>query len=98
NESFGSAVPASVLAERLSKELLEKLKKLYPLRGKISKVKDEDVMLNIGQMAGVRTRQQFKVIGEDVTLEVTSIQQNVSLAKIVKGKGRLQKGLRVEAI
>jgi class 3 adenylate cyclase/CHAT domain-containing protein len=98
NESFGSAVPASVLAERLSKELLEKLKKLYPLRGKISEVKDEDVTLNIGQMAGVRTRQQFKIIGEEVILEVTSIQQNISLAKIVKGKGPLQKGLRVEAI
>ncbi|MCK4728679.1 MAG: tetratricopeptide repeat protein, partial [Desulfobacterales bacterium] len=58
NESFGSAVPASVLAERLSKNLLEKLKPLYPLRGKVSEVKGEEIRLNIGRMVGLRTGQQ----------------------------------------
>jgi len=98
NESFGSAVPALVLSERLSKNLLERLKKLYPLRGKISEAKDEDIRLNIGQMVGVRIGQRFKVIDEDVILGVTSIQRDTSLAKIVKGKGPLQKGLCVEAM
>ena len=98
NESFGSAVPASVLAERLSKSLLEKLKVLYPLRGKILEAKDEEIRLNIGQMVGVRSGQRLKVIDEDVTLEVTSIQKDTSLTKIVKGKGPFQKSLRVEAI
>jgi hypothetical protein len=98
NESFGSAVPASVLAERLSKNLLEKLEQLYPLRGKVSEVKGEEISLNIGQMVGVKTGQRFRAVDEDVTLEVTSIQQDTSLAKIVKGKDRPQKGLRVEAI
>jgi class 3 adenylate cyclase/CHAT domain-containing protein len=98
NESFGSAVPASVLAERLSKNLLEKLEQLYPLRGKVSEVKGEEISLNIGQMVGVKTGQRFRAVDEDVTLEVTSIQQDTSLAKIVKGKERPQKGLRVEAI
>ncbi|MBN1842466.1 MAG: CHAT domain-containing protein [Deltaproteobacteria bacterium] len=98
NESFGSAVPASVLAERLSKNLLEKLEQLYPLRGKVSEVKGEEISLNIGQMVGVKSGQRFRAVDEDVTLEVTSIQQDTSLAKIVKGKDRLQKSLRVEAI
>jgi class 3 adenylate cyclase/tetratricopeptide (TPR) repeat protein len=95
-ELFGSAVPASVLAERLSKNLLEKLTKLYPLRGKISKVQGEKVSLNIGQVVGVRTGQRFKVRDEDVTLEVTSTQKDASLAKILQGIGFVKEGQRVE--
>ncbi|MCK4486072.1 MAG: CHAT domain-containing protein [Desulfobacterales bacterium] len=98
NESFGSAVPASVLAERLSKNLLEKLEQLYPLRAKVSEAKDEEIRLNIGQMVGLRTGQQFRVIDKDVTLEITSIKEDTSLAKVAKGKGPVQKNLRVEAI
>lgn len=98
NESFGSAVPASVLAERLSKDLLEKLEQLYPLRGKVLEVEGEEIRLNIGQMAGVETGQRFRVVDGNLTLEVTSILQDTSLAKIVKGKGLLQKSLCVEGI
>lgn len=98
NELFGSAVPASLLAEKLSKNILEKLEKLYPIRGKVLEVKGEEIRLNIGEMVGVRIGQQFRVLDEDATLEVISIQQNTSLAKIVKGKGLLLKDHRVEAI
>ena len=97
SELFGSAVPASVLAERLSKNLLEKLTTLYPLRGKISKVQGEKVRLNIGQVAGVRTGQRFKVKDEDVTLEVMSTQKDASLAKILQGTGFVREGQRIEA-
>ena len=98
NESFGSSVPAAVLAERLSKDLLEKLKQLYPLRGKISKMKGEEIRLNIGQSVGVRVGQRFKAIDEDATLEVTSIQKDKSLVKVVQPGGVLQEDHRVEAL
>jgi class 3 adenylate cyclase/tetratricopeptide (TPR) repeat protein len=98
NESFGSVVPVSVLAERLSEDLLEKLREFYPLRGKISEVKDEDIKLNIGQMAGVKVGQRFKVIDKEVALEVISIQKNTCLARILEGKGPLQENLRVEGM
>jgi tetratricopeptide (TPR) repeat protein len=97
NESFGSAVPASALADKLSKLLLEKLAKFYPLRGKISEMNDDEIRLNIGQKAGILVGQRLKVIDEDVTLEVISVQADTSSAKIAKGEGTLQKGLRVEA-
>ena len=98
NEAFGSAVPASALTEKLSKNLLEKLSKLYPLRGKISQVDGQEIRMNVGQTAGVRVEQRFKVIDEDVTLEVISAEPDTSLAKIVKGEKPLQKGQRVEAL
>jgi class 3 adenylate cyclase/tetratricopeptide (TPR) repeat protein len=96
-ETFGGVVPASVLSERLSKKLLEKLNKLYPLRGKISEVEGKEVRLNIGQMAGTRKGQRFDVVGEDMSLEIISDQPETSIVKVVKGEGLLTRGMRVEA-
>jgi hypothetical protein len=98
NESFGSAVPASVLTERLSDALIEKLSKLYPLRCKVADVKDNEVRLNIGVKLGVRMGQQFKVVDQDLILEVIGVQPETCLATIAKGEGVLQKGLRVEEL
>jgi hypothetical protein len=98
NESFGSAVPASVLTERLSDVLIEKLNKLYPLRGKVADVKDNEVRLNIGVKVGARMGQQFKVVDQDLILEVIAVQPETCLARIAKGEGVLQEGVRVEEL
>jgi class 3 adenylate cyclase/CHAT domain-containing protein/Flp pilus assembly protein TadD len=98
NESFGSAVPASEVADRLGEKLLEKLGGLYPLRGKVSAVSAQGVKLNIGQRVGVATGQLFKVVNEDITLTVTAVQADTSLAAISKGGGPLSEGLRLEAL
>jgi CHAT domain-containing protein len=97
NESFGSSVPVSVLTEKLASNLSGKLKELYPLRGKIVKEDGQAVAVNIGQNVGVREGQRFKVDDEGTILEMVSIEPNASLAKIVKGKRVLEKGVRVEA-
>jgi len=97
SETFGSAVPVSILSEELSKKLIGKLDELYPLRGKIKTVKGNDITLNIGQMAGIRNGQKFNVLGQDTTLEVTSDQPETSITKIVKGNRPLAEGMRVEA-
>jgi len=98
NESFGSAEPASVLVDRLSKELLKQLKELYPLRGKISEIRDGGLRLNIGEMVGTKIGQRFRAMDEDEILEVTSTQKDSSLVKVVKGRALLQEGSRVEVI
>lgn len=98
NESFGSAVTASTMADRLSKKLLEKIVGLYPHRGKISKIEGKEAILNIGQRVGVKNGQKFKIIDEDVTLEIISIRTDSSISKIAEGEKRLKEGLRVEAI
>ena len=98
NESFGSAVPPSVLADKLSENLLNKLKKLYPLRGKISEVKGGEAALNIGQKAGVAIGRRFQTENKDVILTVIAVQEHTSLAKIVKGDNALIAGQRVVEI
>ena len=77
---------------------MEKLKNLYPLRGKISDIKDNEIRLNIGQKVGVLLADQFKVIDGDATLEVVAVQPETSLARIVKANGPLTKNLRVELL
>jgi hypothetical protein len=82
----------------LSENLLKKLTELYPLRGKVSEVKGEEIGLNIGETTGVSIGQRFVAIGEDVTLQVTSVEPDRSFAEIVTGKQVLHEGDRVEAI
>ena len=61
-------------------------------------MKGEEIRLNIGQSVGVRVGQRFKAIDEDATLEVTSIQKDKSLVKVVQPGGVLQEDHRVEAL
>jgi hypothetical protein len=98
NESFGSSAPVALMTEKLSKELINKLQNLYLLRGRILDIRGEMIRLNIGKMAGVKIGQRFRVIDGDATLEVISIDQDESSAKIINGKAPLLPNLRVEEI
>jgi len=86
------------LNSSLSQKLLDKLKKLYPLRGKISDVKGDEIRLNIGKKAGAKVGQQFKVKDADCTLEIVSLQSEVSTAKRIKGEKLPDVGQRIEAL
>jgi class 3 adenylate cyclase/CHAT domain-containing protein/tetratricopeptide (TPR) repeat protein len=97
-EVFGSAVPTSLIADKLADLLLTKLKSLYPLRGTISEVKEDNITLNIGQRHGVQTGQQFKVEDTDLVLKIEGVQPELSTAKVTGGNKDVQKGVRVEAV
>lgn len=97
SEVFGSAVPASVMTDKISETLINKLKKLYPVRGAVSKLEKGTVTLNIGRKAGVFAGQWFKVLTGDTVLEVISVQPDTSLGKVLEGKEALEEGQRVEA-
>ena len=70
--------------ERLSKKLLDHLKKEYPLRGKIIEVKSDSARLNIGYRLGVKNGQIFKVIDKKITLKVVSVASEESTVEIEK--------------
>ena len=98
SESFCSGDPVSVMVDKLSETLLSKLKELYPVRGRVLRMEGVDVILNIGQKIRVEAGQRFKLVDDDVELEIISIQQDTSLAKIIKGEKPLEKGQRIEAL
>ncbi|MCP4111341.1 MAG: CHAT domain-containing protein [Desulfobacteraceae bacterium] len=90
----------SVLAQKkkLCEELLEILDNQYPLRCIISDLTEQDAGLNIGSDEGVMIGQRFKVIDQDIILEVTAVKSNTSIARIVKGESHLIKGAQAEEI
>ena len=61
-------------------------------------MKDTEIKVNIGQMAGTKTGQRFMVIDLDVILQITSVQKETSLAKILKGAGPMREGLPIEVM
>ncbi len=98
NELFGGAVPVSALTEKLSKDLLDKLVKQYPLRGKVSEVKDGEITVNIGAKQGVKTGQQFRIKEQDAVLEIREVGASESKAKAVKGDESIAAGLLIEVL
>ena len=98
NEVFGSAVPPSTIADKLSGIIVEKLKSLYPLKGKISEINGNEITLNIGKRQGVKVKQPFKVKDTDWVLEVFEVEPEFSTAKLMKGAEGIKTGLRVEAL
>jgi hypothetical protein len=98
NESVGSAVPVSVLAQKLAMGLSERLRNLYPLRGRISAVQGGAVKLNIGRAVGVETGQKLKVLGDKAVLKITSVEEMSSLAQKDDEGAALVEGMNVEAL
>ena len=98
NQAFGSLVPVSALSDKLSSSLIDKLSALYPLRGKISEVKDGSISINIGLNVGVVVGQKFESVDEKVVFEVTSVQPESCLAKAIGGEQLPQKEMRVEVL
>jgi hypothetical protein len=98
SETFPSAASTSILAEKLAESLLKKIKEKYPVRGKVKKIEGDNIILNIGQQAGVEIGQQFKDINEEFVLEVVAVQSDESIAKIITDGKRLTEGKRIEAL
>ena len=96
-ETFGSADPTPEMVAKVAQGLLEKLDELYPLRGKVSRVSEEEVQISIGQRAGARQGHRFAVLDRELVLEVTSVQPDTSLAWVIEGDGVPEEGDRVQA-
>jgi class 3 adenylate cyclase/CHAT domain-containing protein len=96
NESIPSAAPLSALADKLSARLVEKIGKVYPLRGKIIETSNDGIKLNIGAAEGVMPDQTFSVLNQDVSLRVTSVQPTESFADIIGEDRSVEPGQRVE--
>ena len=98
NETEGSAVPISVLAEKLTRNLLQKIETSYPIRGKIKDLDGALVRLNIGSNTGVVPGQTFKVLQEDILLQVSSVTPDQSYTEIINENKVVQPGQRVEIL
>ncbi len=98
-ETLADDMPVFAQKTQLADDLLKILAAHYPLIGEISEINGEEIRLNVGDDAGVKMGQWFKVVGKSVFLKVVSVEMETCVVKIAKGRSsRLEKGCRVEAI
>jgi len=96
SESFGRAIPVWVMADKLSENLLDKIKKRYPLRALVSEVRGGEITLRIGEKTGMAVGQRFRVVGKDAVLEIVSVGHEMSVAEVREGEEEIEEGDRVE--
>jgi len=87
--------------KKIAQGTISKIKKEYPLRGKITAVEKDTVTINIGSDGGVRKGLFVRVFGKEQGeevgfLEITSVTPSQSQAKVVKKARALVPGLKVE--
>ena len=98
NEAFGMRETPSSIVERLSENLLQKMEKLYPLRGEILDVNGQNITINIGQKTGAKIGDKFTIIGSGANIEIVSLELDKGIAKVIQGGDALKEGMRFEIL
>jgi class 3 adenylate cyclase/Flp pilus assembly protein TadD len=90
------------VTERLSRNLLQQVRQIYPLRGEIDHITSQNtLLLNIGADAGVTPGISMLVFGPDGPVgrvEVTVVAPQYSQAKILQQTASFQESWRVEEV
>lgn len=90
------------VAGRIAKKVVAKIKERYPLKGKITAMNDaKEVMVNLGSDVGLQKKFIMTVLGgfdepEQIgRIEITEVDQDLALAKVLQAKRPLRIGDRV---
>jgi tetratricopeptide (TPR) repeat protein len=91
------------LMKKIAQETISKLKKEYPLRGKITSIDGDKVTINIGSDEGVRKGLSMRILGKNKEeemgfIEITSVNPSQSQAKVIKKFKDLVPRARIEEL
>jgi CHAT domain-containing protein len=101
--SILKTVDKEQVADRLGREILDKIRTEYPLQGKILSFEEDKVVINLGRNKGVSLNVKMNVLS--VTegartkigmIEVISVNENTSSAKVIARHGEFNVGLKVK--
>jgi tetratricopeptide (TPR) repeat protein len=89
--------------KKISQEAISRLKREYPLRGKITFIEGDRVTINIGSDEGIRKGLSMRILGRDKEeemgfIEITSVNPSQSQAKVIKKVKDLVAGARIEEL
>ena len=88
------------LMKKIAQETISKLKKEYPLRGKITSIEGDKVTINIGSDQGMRKGLSLRVLSKTMEeaglIEVVSVNPGHAQARVIKRVKDLSPGARVE--
>jgi len=83
--------------DHLSRPLIESLEKHYPIRGKILRITDQSIYLNIGSEMGVYENMKLIVLKNHAKLIVNNSLLHTCTAKLKDSHFKLERGWKVEA-
>jgi len=93
--------PAGV-AKEVSSILIEKIKKNYPVQGKVTEVSGDMVKINVGAKEGVEAGMKMALLDEDQIkageIEIVGAGPDVSKAKVTQSPGKIGVGMKVKEI
>lgn len=95
-ESYNRSHPPTDMAQDMALRISEALTAAFPLRGRIADVNGMQIVLDIGQRAGVQKGQVFTGVDTDVIVRVASVDENHSTAVAVEGERSIAPGIRLE--
>jgi len=98
NKIFIKPMQPDEIAKKIATILENKIKTVYPLRGKIKSIKGKKIILNIGKDHGVRVGNCFQVIDKNLTIEVIAVQTGQSAARVKNGTSDIIPGLYFQKI
>jgi CHAT domain-containing protein len=84
--------------EYISRPLIDALQQLYPIRGRIERIQEQKIYLNIGSEMGVFKNQLFVVLKNQAKLKVITSLLHTCTAKLNDPHITLERGWRVEAV
>ncbi|MCX5885986.1 MAG: CHAT domain-containing protein [Proteobacteria bacterium] len=102
SESIDQPQAMDALMKKIAQEIISKLKKEYPLRGKITSIEGDKVTINIGSDQGMRKGLSLRVLSKTMEeaglIEVVSVNPGQSQAKVIKKIKDLVPGARIEEL
>jgi len=105
-EGIDNPKDLDTLIEKVSKEATLRIKKEYPLRGKITSIEGDRLTINIGSDEGMKKGLKMRILSNTISMregdigliEVTSGTPSHSQAKVIKKARGLVAGSRVEEL
>jgi class 3 adenylate cyclase/CHAT domain-containing protein len=95
-ESYLRSQTPMDIAQDMARRVATSLTAAFPIRTRVSQVNGNQIVLDIGQRAGVQTGQVFAGVDTDVILQVTSVGDNHSTAAALRGEHAIAAGIRLQ--
>ena len=94
--TYDRSQPSMSIAQDLVLKISNELITSFPLRSRVLEITDNKVVLDIGHNLGLQSEQFFKGVDSDVIVQITSVEADRSMARVVMGINSIVPGLRLE--
>ena len=103
-EPMERKLPISKVSKKIAEMLLNQIKREFPIRGVITKVRGNELVLNIGSNVGLKEGKKLAIVDPKIegknrvlgTVEITELGKVESKARIIEKRVRVYADMKVE--